>query len=502
MQELKRCWFTHRWGTESLKNFLWFLFSVCISAISTLNLPAQTGNAQAGNDRTGDVQTGDVQTSDVQTGNDRTRDDVLKEYLAALDGYDIPTKIEECDFILSNCDSASRQETALKVFSHFRDSKLMGDENVAVHVADRWILEQTAQPSPHGPESSVPGCRISPDTLAAVRSYADFNRTSLLGAEAPLLPEAGMDSFSSEKPTVLWFYDPDCAKCKVEAVRLEDFFRRRCDCNLVTFCIGDDSGKWEDFLRSHFTGIPGARHLSDPTDATDFRHKYSVTATPRMFLIGTDGTVIGRMLDTESLELLLEERKKHEKEAVTELFYRLVPLRGEDAKNALEYIIDTRILCKNSPFDTSEDSLMVVNFARIQKELLSKARPGTKIATIKVRSSLNGHKQKVYRLDRLGHAAGRLHPNSPSLTRKEAREAGGKTIIIFHTSGCHQCEAELAAAKSLKINALDINIDEIQSSSPETFARLIDSFDLTTLPLLIETDRRGIILRRYFSLTD
>lgn len=404
---------------------------------------------------------------------------------------DIPTKIRECDFILGSCDSLSLPRTALRIFTHFRDSKLMGDENVAVHVADRWILGQAA-----------PGLRISPDTLAAIRSYADFNRASLLGVKAPALPEAGLEGFSTDKPTVLWFYDTDCAKCRIETVRLEDFFRRRSDCGLTTFYIGDDTAGWKDFLSRHFTGIPGARHLCDPSGVTDFRRKYSVTATPRMFLIDTDGIIVGRMLDAESLELLLDERTRRGKEAITELFYHLVPLRGEDAKNALEYLIDTRILCENSPFDTAEDSLMVVNFAMIQKELLSKARPGTKTAPLKVRASLNGRKPGTYRLDRLSRARGRIQLKLPGATRRESREISGKTVIIFHTTGCRQCEDELHAAKSLNINILAINIDEIRSNDPETFARLIDSFDLTALPLLIETDRRGIILRRYFSLID
>ena len=475
MQVLKKCWSTHTWGIESLKSFLGFLLSACISVISALSLPAQT------------------------------RDEVLKEYLTSLDGYDIQTKIEECDFILGSCDSASVSETALKVFRHFRDSKLMGDENVAVHVADRWILGDIIP----APENSADGIGqvgrnhnitcLSDSTLSAIRSYADFNRASLLGAAAPLLPEAGLEGFSTEKPTVLWFYDTDCAKCKIESIRLEDFFRRRNDCELVTFYIGDDTGKWKEFLRSHFTGIPDAHHLCDPAETTDFRRKYSVTATPRMFLIDTEGIIIGRLLDVESLELLLDERTRREKSAITDLFYQLIPLRGEDAKNALEYLIDTRILCDGSPFNTAEDSLMVVNFATIQKELLSKARPGTKIAPIKVRGSLNGGKSKEYRLDRLNSACGRHR--IPTANRKERREQSGKTVIVFHTTGCHQCEAELNAAKSMGINVLEVNIDDVQSRFPETFARLLDSFDLTALPFLVETDSHGIILRRYFSLT-
>ena len=464
-----------RWHSGDFSNFSRRVLSACISVM----LAVESLHAQ-------------------------TRDDVLNEYLSSVEECDIPTKIEECDFIISNCDSSSRVGTALKVFRHFKDSKLMGDENVAVHVADKWIIgnwKPADEDITKAKDKTTSNSTLPDSTLYAIRNYADFNRASLLRAQAPLLPETGLVSFPVQKPTILWFYDTDCAKCRVEAVKLEDFLRRRSDCGLIAFYIGDDAVKWKDFRSSHFEGIADVRHLSDPSDATDFRHKYSVTATPRMFLIDTEGIIIGRMLDTESLELLLNERTSREKAAVMELFYKLIPLRGEDAKNALEYLIDTRILCRNSAFNTSEDSLLVVNFAQIQKELLSRARPGTKIAPIKVRGSLNGHKLGTYRLDRLSRALGRLHPRHTSATRKEEREINGKTVIVFHTAGCHQCEVELKAAKSMNINVLEVNIDEIQKDDPETLSHLLDSFDLTSLPLLIETDRNGTIIRRYFSLT-
>ena len=216
----------------------------------------------------------------------QSRDKVLEEYLLALEAYDIPTKIEETDFIIGNCDSASREEVAVKVFEHFRNSHLMGDENVAVHVADKWIQGNSE-----------------------ISLYADFNRSSLLGAKAPLLQEAGLESFSKDKPTILWFYDTDCAKCKLESVKLEDFFLRRSDCELITFYTGDNPQKWKEFISSHFTSVSSARHLCDFSESSDFRKLYSVTATPRMFLIDKEGIIVGRMLDTESLEKLLDERK-------------------------------------------------------------------------------------------------------------------------------------------------------------------------------------------------
>lgn len=427
----------------------------------------------------------------------QTKDGILREYLATIENCDIPTKIEECDFILDSCDSASLAPTALKVFNHFRDSKLMGDENVAVHVAEKWILPFCVE----GADSLLPAEQTDSVSISDIRNYVDFNRESLLGMKAPLLPEAGLDSFNSETPTVLWFFDTECAKCRLESVKIKDFFSRHDDCAFVSFYIGDDRAKWKEFITEHFSGIEGAVHLMDEGEHSGFRRKYSVSATPRMFLIDTDGVIAGRMLDTQSLENLLEERTRQKKAAVSELFYQLVPLRGEDAKTSLEYVIDKYILCENSVFNTAEDSLMVVGFAQIQKDLLSKSRPGTKIVPLKVKGSLNGGPLKEYRLDRLGSASGRRKvARGEGMSRKAWKKECGKTVIVFHTKGCGQCKEELEAAKNKNLNVLDIDVDDIQAQYPSVFEAIIDSFDLTALPFLVETDKSGTITHRYLSL--
>ncbi|MGN0191259.1 MAG: TlpA family protein disulfide reductase [Candidatus Cryptobacteroides sp.] len=390
----------------------------------------------------------------------------LREYLGALERFDLDTKIEESDFIIGSSEELGMGlEVAVKVYEHFRNSTLMGDENVAVHVADKWILPLCSET-----------CALADSTLAEIRTFAQFNRESLLGARAPLLPEAGLEDFGPGDSRVLFFYDFDCAKCKVEIPKLEALMDRHKELSLNVFYTGTDMQRWDGFRKLRFKG---ARHFSDPENESDFILKYSVTATPRMFLIDGDGFITGRMLDCDALEELLTLRKNAGKKAITELFNTLVPQRGNEAKEALEYLIDNYILCENSVFDTSEDSLMVIGFAQIQKDLLSRARPGSELPGIRVRGSLNGGREKSYRLNRLG-----------------------KVVIIFHTEGCRECEAQLEAARKLGQDTFTVNMDSLERKSPKTFARLMDFFDLSVLPYLIECDGKGIVTRRYFSLTD
>ena len=44
-----------------------------------------------------------------------------------------------------------------------------------------------------------------------------------------------------------------------------------------------------------------------------------------------------------------------------------------------------------------------------------------------------------------------------------------------------------------------INVDDVLSSDPALASRMFDSFDLSALPFIIQTDRKGVVVRRYIS---
>ena len=94
--------------------------------------------------------------------------------------------------------------------------------------------------------------------------------------------------------------------------------------------------------------------------------------------------------------------------------------------------------------------------------------------------------------------------------------------MIFYTEGCEVCAAQKAAAQALlrgdvapeqagvvgkdshvdsrDINVFMVNVDKIMSSDPALATRLMDSFDLSTLPYILITDSKGVVLSRYVSL--
>ena len=85
-----------------------------------------------------------------------------------------------------------------------------------------------------------------------------------------------------------------------------------------------------------------------------------------------------------------------------------------------------------------------------------------------------------------------------------------RNLIIFHTDGCNICAAEIAAARNIisqldrkqknKIKVFLVNVDDILASDPSLASKLFDSFDLSSLPFIIGTDKKGIIDSRYMTL--
>ena len=57
-------------------------------------------------------------------------------------------------------------------------------------------------------------------------------------------------------------------------------------------------------------------------------------------------------------------------------------------------------------------------------------------------------------------------------------------------------------AEDRKVRILMVNVDDVLSSDPALASRMFDSFDLSVLPFIMQTDRKGHIVRRYMSLAD
>lgn len=463
----------------------------------------------------------------------------LDEYFMAIETQGTQVQKEECDFLISSAeDSLVRQFIALKAYDHYLTSPVMGSEAVAIHILDNWFL-----PSKVKMKSEI--------DLINARVYADFNRSSQIGMPAPRITMQAIDGkevslFGEESGTsgrfsVLYFYDTDCSKCRMESILLRNILEDN-DFPIDFYAIyaDDDKEAWKTYVNDRLdmeAVNTSVVHLWDPDLDSDFQRKYGVLQTPRIYLIRPDGTIMGRGLDAENLYRMLRDifseveltygsdesarlfdgilygeggtaRPSAEhvirladyisestlpkgdtlmfRQLSGDMLYYLAVRSGEGIKEGLKYLIDENIEGCPKAWDNADDSLKVIGFAQIMDDLLSKAVPGTQVPSLKLRSELvtsRRFREGKYNLRKIG---------------------GDDNVIIFYTEGCEICKAEKEAVVMMVKNnprsrALFVNVDKIHAEDPAKAEILFDSFDLTSLPYIIETDRKGHVVRRYLS---
>ena len=452
----------------------------------------------------------------------------LEEYFAALAGDPIPVQNAECDFLIESCqDSLTRQFVALKIYDHYLNSKIMGDDGVAVHIADTWFI-----PGKIAMHSDL-------DVLNA-KVFAEFNREAQLGAPAPVLSVQDDTGEMVSLPakgeyTVLYFYDTSCSTCRIETPRLVRFLKDTdFPLKAVAFNTGDDDEAWAHY-RATSLDVPGMIHVWDPEFESDYQRKYGVLQTPRMFLIAPDGTVVGRGLDTPALQMLVDKYSGKEgyvygtregtslyekvfagygddlkpedvmdvaayvaertygegdtesfKHMEGDLLYFLSSQTGETFKEGTRQFIDKYILGVPDVWNKDEDAAQVVSMAVMMKELLERTPVGSAVPDLKVHGTLL---------------------RKPCLFRKASKEGvfslRKADYLVFYTSGCGRCDETLAAARTLadnKAKVLLVNLDALTDTHPEEARLLLDTFDLSGLPYVIQLGSGGVVQHRYLEL--
>ena len=449
----------------------------------------------------------------------------LEEYFAALAGDPIPVQNAECDFLIESCkDSLTRQFVALKIYDHYLTSKIMGDDGVAVHVADTWL---------------IPGKVAMKDEMDLLNAkvFAEFNRQAQLGAPAPALSVRDASGETVSVPmegeyTVLYFYDTSCSTCRIETPRLVRFLGETdFPLKAVAFYAGNDEEAWDRY-RATSLNVPGLVHVWDPEVESDFQRKYGVLQTPRMFLVGPDGTVVGRGLDTPALQMLTEklsgkegyvygtregtelfdkvfsgygddlkpsdvldvasylaERTYGEGDAESfkhmegDLLYWLSSQTGETYKEGTRLFIDKYVLGVPEVWNDAEDAAQVVSMARMMKELLDRTPVGSVVPDLKVHGTLL---------------------RKPCLFRRASKDGffplRKADWLVFYTQGCGRCEETLKAARAradAKSKVLLVDMDTLFEKYPEEARLLLDTFDLSGLPYVMRLAPGGVVQNRY-----
>lgn len=456
----------------------------------------------------------------------------LEEYFIALEGESAAVQVQEVNYIIESCqDDDVRQWVALYIYDHYLNSKIMGEEAVALNVAQDWFLS-----------GKVP-MKSDIDLLNA-RIFVEFNKSSQIGMDAPELVMKDFNDQPVKVPakdaySLLYFYDTSCSSCRLESSRLKSFLEQNSfPLEFYAIYTGSDEASWARY-RMKDLAVEGAHHLWDPEVDSDFQMKYGVLETPQMVLVGPDGKILGRKLDTSALGVLIS-REGHSEEYVYgdklqmdffnalflaygdelapehveevasyiaertlgegdldqykyvegDLLYYLYTTRSEVLKAGAVPFIDKYILGADDIWTEPSDTANVINLANLMKDLLLRTPLGEPVPDISVPAVLRrrpclfrkGTKEGVFKLRKLGNA-----------------------YVVFYSEGCSSCKETLDAVENLiasnrKAKVLLVNMDRIMEEDPELGDTILESFDLSVMPLVLKLAKGGIVNGKYIEL--
>jgi predicted CopG family antitoxin/peroxiredoxin len=233
--------------------------------------------------------------------------------IPAIDNYfknmvlQIPDSLTRAiDLVLSKAesDSVMMKFITAHLFNNYVASKIMGMENVVVHIIDNYYL---AGKVPTNDEKF----------LKNIIEYADKRRETLIGKQGDNLQmetlNGGAESlYDIDAPYILvCFYESTCDHCRQEIPKIYSVFQTFKDRGLAGFCVytQKDKNEWTKFVSEH--QLTDWINAWDPKNESNFRFKYSVYSVPQVYVLNRDRKIVGRGLESLSLAQLLNHLMKN-----------------------------------------------------------------------------------------------------------------------------------------------------------------------------------------------
>ncbi len=370
-------------------------------------------------------------------------------------------------------DSVGRQQPELQskvagiAFDFFSTSPVMGHDAVAVHIADDWFLNGKLQ--------------LENEQLYPVLyTYAQFNRNSLIGKEAPgLIMEdpLGIRVDVRDIPScykILFFYDTDCSTCRKEAPLLAGLLKdyHGESIALIAIYTQSDHQAWEAYATEVFDGIDNpdvsVYHLWDPEAATGFHEQYGVLSTPMMLLLDSQNIILGRGLNTEALAEMLHMENAQAlqyRKIFDNIFGLFKPLTYPNVEGLVDAFADKT---RPNPKLYTELMYSLFNYLRASEDN-PKQQGAIYLAENYIAAEPDNWSPEF--LNRTVHALAqaKLNPVGARATNLMLQNKRGKsvpmiddnhyyTLIFFHLLDCQQCQSELAALKKLKPELYDLDM--------------------------------------------
>ncbi|MCQ2138057.1 MAG: redoxin domain-containing protein [Bacteroidales bacterium] len=457
--------------------------------------------------------------------------DSVTEYFQSLVQLPVDRIIPKIDsLIMQGQDAKQQADIAGVAFDWFSSSKVMGMETVAVHIADNWFLSKKLQWS-------------NPETYPLLYSFAEFNRSSLIGMDAP---ELRMTSIDGEMVStrqgdgsykILYFYDEMCPTCRQQTMQLAEMAKSYKGEPITIYAVNSIGNKdsWSKYIEEYFGGIKpkkylAIKHLSDTEDSNDYRRKYGVVTTPGMVLVDPNNVIIGRNLNCDALKQLLNiqnETASEYKALFKDLLTALAPADSADvvavAGSLYSKCKDSRELTSEMMFEYYKYLRNIQNF-QYQKGAAAIAEkyiiPGENIWAKELRETI-AKDVELFKSNSVGDVAVNVKVRDARGRKCNMLKGRPKyTVLFFHLVTCPDCKREIAILREkadvlkknkVKVVCVCVSFDEelhkkFIAENPKGWTYLKDdpaisglrrqTYDIRFVPEIYLLDRNKKIIAR------
>lgn len=212
------------------------------------------------------------------------------------------TVIKECRLILEKTRNTEElfKYTLQMLFNKYNNSNIMGMDKVFVFFAENYYLNGNAP-------------WADSTWLKKVDERVQELRPNLIGSKAKeirlLSPDDNLISMHmiNADYLVLFFYEPGCGHCRKATPKMKELSDKYWEKGVEVLGIYTqfDKEDWENFIEE--------QHLEnwingwDPYNQSGFRLNYDVRSTPSIYLLDKNKNIIGKRIDVETLDKMLED---------------------------------------------------------------------------------------------------------------------------------------------------------------------------------------------------
>lgn len=201
----------------------------------------------------------------------------------------------------SRGDSLTFQVMTTKMINYGISSKMMGMDGLWYQIAERYYFTGEAKWA---------------DTawVSNLKKEAKKIRHCRIGMTAKELPvRDSMDrkiklSDIKEEIVLVYFFEPSCGHCKKTTPILHDSIYSKWKgkgFDVFACYTQTDRKEWMEFVHKHH--LEDWVNVWDPYRESWFWDSYDVSATPGMYLLNKERKIIAKKIDTETLDMILEE---------------------------------------------------------------------------------------------------------------------------------------------------------------------------------------------------